>query len=111
MLGSTVKKNTMMPEEQLLTFANETFEDQQTLKKAIEDQNSSRHLTLGPGHYDPKQTAIIKKSPSVSFGKQGALDTGKDNLYEMAEIVIGRGNMAERVNAAREKIKNYLGSG
>ena len=54
MLGSTVKKNTMMPEEQLLTFANETFEDQQTLKKAIEDQNSSRHLTLGPGHYDPK---------------------------------------------------------
>ena len=29
----------------------------------------------------------------------------------MAEIVIGRGNMAERVNAAREKIQEYLGAG
>ena len=81
------------------------------MKKALEEQNSTRHLTLGPGHYDPKNTATIKKSPSVSFGKQGAQDKGKDNLYEMAELVVGRGNMAERVNAARETIQEYLGAG
>ena len=34
-----------------------------------------------------------------------------DGLADMADLVTGRGNMAERVTAARERIQEYLGSG
>jgi len=30
-------------------------------------------LTLGPGHYDPKNAATVRKAPSVSFGMIGGV--------------------------------------
>ena len=52
----------------------------------------------------------MKRSPSLSFTRVGL--TGPvvaEGLADMADLVTGRGNMAERVTAARERIQEYLG--
>jgi len=105
MLGSTVRKNVQPTAEDLLPLAGETLEDQQMLKRALEEQKNAKSQHIGPGHYDPRQGLTMKKSPSLSFTKHGLTGPAlAEGLADMAELVTGRGNMAERVTAARERI-------
>jgi len=82
------------------------------LKRALEEQKNAKSQHVGPGHYDPKPNATMKRSPSLSFTKHGLTGPAlAEGLADMADLVTGRGNMAERVTAARERIHEYLGSG
>jgi len=69
MLGSTVRKNPQTTAEDLLPLAGETLEDQHMLKRALEEQKHAKSQHVGPGHYDPRHNATMKKSPSLSFTK------------------------------------------
>jgi len=79
------------------------------LKRALEDQRAAKDNHVGPGHYEPNTAFTMKKSPSARFTTASLSLGAKGPIDGLADIVSGTGNMAERVNAARGKIKEYLG--
>ena len=81
------------------------------LKRALEDQRAAKDNHVGPGHYEPNMAFTMRKSPSARFTTAALAEGPKGPIDGLAEIVSGTGNMAERVNAARGKIQEYLGQG
>ena len=79
------------------------------LKRALEDHRAAKDNHVGPGHYEVNTAATMKKSPSARFTTASLPGVAKGPIDGLADIVSGTGNMAERVNAARGKIKEYLG--
>lgn len=126
MFGSTIKKN-QSPKDTNKLPENATYEQQYLMQRNIQsildeqagvpnvgDQKSFLVYTdnkTGPGFYDPFTKYLQKGSPSARFPTvfdRAAFSEKKISGGELADLIMGHGNMVQKVNAAQHQIKEYL---
>lgn len=73
-------------------------------------QRTAQNTVVGPGTYDPISNAVDKKSPSARFKTiPVSLEDKLKSMESLADIVVGPGNMANKVKSGRERIQKYFG--